>query len=127
MLYRVFISKYQLHYCFTLCNGRSFSYTPVGRSFFQNPDGYENPLGGGREVWFGFHQSVRPSQWRMMLNIDGKTAHFTFSYHYSHQIITYHNVSDKFFVVQNFEIASELTRVFSFSFRHGVLQSTIRD
>lgn len=29
-------------------------------------------LGGGREVWFGFHQSVRPSQWKMMLNIDGK-------------------------------------------------------
>lgn len=28
-------------------------------------------LGGGREVWFGFHQSVRPSQWKMMLNIDG--------------------------------------------------------
>lgn len=29
-------------------------------------------IGGGREVWFGFHQSVRPSQWKMMLNIDGK-------------------------------------------------------
>jgi eukaryotic translation initiation factor 2C len=32
----------------------------------------ESKLGGGREVWFGFHQSVRPSQWKMMLNIDGK-------------------------------------------------------
>uniref|UniRef100_A0A183T6C1 Protein argonaute-1 n=1 Tax=Schistocephalus solidus TaxID=70667 RepID=A0A183T6C1_SCHSO len=54
----------------------SMSYTPVGRSFFQNPDGYENPLGGGREVWFGFHQSVRPSQWRMMLNIDVSATAF---------------------------------------------------
>lgn len=50
----------------------SMVYTPVGRSFFSSPDGYYHPLGGGREVWFGFHQSVRPSQWKMMLNIDGK-------------------------------------------------------
>ena len=48
-------------------------YTPVGRSFFSPPEGYDNPLGGGREVWFGFHQSVRPSLWKMLLNIDGKT------------------------------------------------------
>ena len=46
-------------------------YTPVGRSFFSQPEGFEHPLGGGREVWFGFHQSVRPSLWKMMLNIDG--------------------------------------------------------
>lgn len=49
----------------------SMTYTPVGRSFFSSPEGYYHPLGGGREVWFGFHQSVRPSQWKMMLNIDG--------------------------------------------------------
>ncbi|VVC97671.1 unnamed protein product, partial [Leptidea sinapis] len=48
----------------------SMMYTPVGRSFFSSPEGYYHPLGGGREVWFGFHQSVRPSQWKMMLNID---------------------------------------------------------
>jgi len=48
-----------------------FRYTPVGRSFFSRPEGYNHPLGGGREVWFGFHQSVRPSYWKMMLNIDG--------------------------------------------------------
>ena len=47
----------------------SMTYTPVGRSFFSSPEGYYHPLGGGREVWFGFHQSVRPSQWKMMLNI----------------------------------------------------------
>jgi eukaryotic translation initiation factor 2C len=52
--------------------GCLFRYTPVGRSFFSPPDVQYNPLGGGREVWFGFHQSVRPSYWRMSLNIDGK-------------------------------------------------------
>uniref|UniRef100_A0A670IZA3 Argonaute RISC component 1 n=1 Tax=Podarcis muralis TaxID=64176 RepID=A0A670IZA3_PODMU len=48
----------------------SMRYTPVGRSFFSPPEGYYHPLGGGREVWFGFHQSVRPAMWKMMLNID---------------------------------------------------------
>ena len=46
-------------------------YTPVGRSFFAPPEGEPYVLGSGREVWFGFHQSIRPSQWKMMLNIDG--------------------------------------------------------
>ena len=49
-------------------------HTPVGRSFFSPPDGKSHPLGGGREVWFGFHQSVRPTQWKMMLNIDGESS-----------------------------------------------------
>lgn len=49
-------------------------YTPVGRSFFSPPEGYYHPLGGGREVWFGFHQSVRPAMWKMMLNIDGESV-----------------------------------------------------
>merc|ERR1719195_2614717 len=54
----------------------SMTYTPVGRSFFSSPDGYYHPLGGGREVWFGFHQSVRPSQWKMMLNVDVSATAF---------------------------------------------------
>lgn len=54
----------------------SMAYTPVGRSFFSQPDGYYHPLGGGREVWFGFHQSVRPSQWKMTLNIDVSATAF---------------------------------------------------
>ena len=49
----------------------SMKYIPVGRSFFSPPEGYYHPLESRREVWFGFHQSVRPSQWKMMLNIDG--------------------------------------------------------
>lgn len=60
---------------FSWLTGVCFSrYTPVGRSFFSPPEGYYHPLGGGREVWFGFHQSVRPAMWNMMLNIDGKRS-----------------------------------------------------
>ncbi|CEF69226.1 Protein argonaute-4 [Strongyloides ratti] len=60
-------------------------YTPVGRSFFSSPLAIGGPggshsdfgrLGGGREVWFGFHQSVRPSEWQMMLNIDVSATAF---------------------------------------------------
>ncbi|XP_033109683.1 protein argonaute-2-like isoform X1 [Anneissia japonica] len=54
----------------------SMTYTPVGRSFFSAPESYNPPLGGGREVWFGFHQSVRPSMWKMMLNIDVSATAF---------------------------------------------------
>lgn len=54
----------------------SMKYAPVGRSFFSAPVGQTPPLGGGREVWFGFHQSMRPSQWKMMLNIDVSATAF---------------------------------------------------
>uniref|UniRef100_A0A7E4W4Z4 Protein argonaute-1 n=1 Tax=Panagrellus redivivus TaxID=6233 RepID=A0A7E4W4Z4_PANRE len=69
----------------------SMRYTPVGRSFFSSPQAplagghagqagapyhSDSKLGGGREVWFGFHQSVRPSQWKMMLNIDVSATAF---------------------------------------------------
>lgn len=58
----------------------SMRYTPVGRSFFSQPVGRHSQvtpaLGGGREVWFGFHQSIRPSQWKMMLNIDVSATAF---------------------------------------------------
>uniref|UniRef100_A0A669DVL1 Argonaute RISC catalytic component 3a n=1 Tax=Oreochromis niloticus TaxID=8128 RepID=A0A669DVL1_ORENI len=63
-----------------LRNLPSMKYTPVGRSFFSAPEGYDHPLGGGREVWFGFHQSVRPAMWKMMLNIDGKNKNPVFSF-----------------------------------------------
>jgi eukaryotic translation initiation factor 2C len=49
----------------------SMKYTPVGRSFFTQPENEPYTLGNGREVWFGFHQSIRPSMWKMMMNIDG--------------------------------------------------------
>ena len=65
-----FVMLYDYVDYYVVC-GWCFRYTPVGRSFFSPPRGYDYPLGGGREVWFGFHQSVRPSLWKMMLNIDG--------------------------------------------------------
>lgn len=70
----------------------SMTYTPVGRSFFSSPDGYYHPLGGGREVWFGFHQSVRPSQWKMMLNIDGKYYSFYQTSFFWLKPILYYNI-----------------------------------
>ncbi|XP_039253846.2 protein argonaute-2-like [Styela clava] len=54
----------------------SMKYTPVGRSFFSSPETSTPSLGHGREVWFGFHQSMRPSQWKMMLNIDVSATAF---------------------------------------------------
>lgn len=56
----------------------SMTYTPVGRSFFSQPTSRNRVavLGGGREVWFGYHQSMRPSQWKMMLNIDVSATAF---------------------------------------------------
>lgn len=54
----------------------SMIYTPVGRSFFAPPEGEPYTLGNGREVWFGFHQSIRPSMWKMMLNIDVSATAF---------------------------------------------------
>lgn len=47
------------------------TYTPVGRSFFFPPEGDYHSLSDGREIWHGFHQSVKPSKWKLMLNIDG--------------------------------------------------------
>ncbi|XP_077507319.1 protein argonaute-4-like [Amblyomma americanum] len=54
-----------------LRHGPSIKLTPVGRSFFRPPaPGEYNTLGGGREVWFGYYTSVRPAQWKPMLNVD---------------------------------------------------------
>ncbi|XP_015751565.1 PREDICTED: protein argonaute-2-like isoform X2 [Acropora digitifera] len=45
-------------------------FTPIGRTFFPM-DHQGRPIGEGCEVKFGFYQSVRPSQWKVMLvNID---------------------------------------------------------
>lgn len=68
----VFIFNSSIFLLFHNCYFSPSRYTPVGRSFFSAPEGYDHPLGGGREVWFGFHQSVRPAMWKMMLNIDGE-------------------------------------------------------
>eukprot|EP00102_Acyrthosiphon_pisum_P021378 XP_016658588.1 PREDICTED: protein argonaute-2-like [Acyrthosiphon pisum] len=54
----------------------SMTYTSVGKSFFSPPESYYHPLGGGREVWYGFHQSMQPSKWKMMLNLDVSASAF---------------------------------------------------
>ncbi|XP_026819292.1 protein argonaute-2-like [Rhopalosiphum maidis] len=54
----------------------SMTYTSVGRSFFSPPDGNSHLLGDDKEVWHGFYQSVKPSQWKMMLNIDVSASPF---------------------------------------------------
>ena len=51
----------------------------VGRSFFSPPPRDNTAiLGDGREVWFGYYQSAKPSMWgnTVLLNIDSK-LHFT--------------------------------------------------
>ncbi|XP_065062835.1 protein argonaute-2-like isoform X2 [Rhopilema esculentum] len=55
----------------------SLRYVPVGRSFFQPPDiknAYQ--LGQGREIWFGYHQSIRPAYWKTMINLDISSTTF---------------------------------------------------
>ena len=50
-----------------------YSAVTVGRSFFTPTYNSTATLGDGREVWFGYHQSARPSMWRtVLLNIDSK-------------------------------------------------------
>ncbi|KAF8788013.1 protein argonaute-4-like [Argiope bruennichi] len=45
--------------------------TPIGRSFFYPPAPQDiHPLGGGLEIWFGYHQSTRLGQWKPLINID---------------------------------------------------------
>ncbi|XP_023211215.1 protein argonaute-2-like [Centruroides sculpturatus] len=51
--------------------GLNLKLMPVGRSLFYQPSPDDlHPLGGGREIWFGYYQSVRPTAWKMMVNID---------------------------------------------------------
>ncbi|CAB4018547.1 argonaute-2-like isoform X2, partial [Paramuricea clavata] len=42
----------------------------VRNSFFDYPTGREKDLGGGIQVWNGTFVSIRPTQWKMMLNVD---------------------------------------------------------
>ncbi|XP_064477992.1 protein argonaute-2-like isoform X2 [Ornithodoros turicata] len=57
-------------------NGSCIQMTPVGRSIFKPNRGGDYSLGGGKEVWFGYYTSVRPAQWKPMLNIDRSATAF---------------------------------------------------
>lgn len=46
------------------------SYTNVGSNFFLKQQRRAVELGCGKEIWFGFHQSLRACEGQMMLNID---------------------------------------------------------
>eukprot|EP00158_Paraphelidium_tribonemae_P008813 Partr_v1_DN28691_c0_g1_i1_m49399 putative eukaryotic translation initiation factor 2c len=48
--------------------------TTVGRSFFTRND--VKSLGDGAECWMGFHQSVRPAQNKVVINIDVSATAF---------------------------------------------------
>ena len=62
--------RYYIYYSF-------FRYVPVGRSFFSEPaPGAAVDLGIGCEIWFGHYQSIRPTQWGMLVNLDYATTAF---------------------------------------------------
>ncbi|XP_077494388.1 protein argonaute-4-like [Amblyomma americanum] len=55
----------------------SIKVASVGRLFFRLPGPNEhNDLAGGREVWFGYSTSVRPVQWKPVLNVDMSATAF---------------------------------------------------
>ncbi|CAO3587527.1 unnamed protein product [Absidia cylindrospora] len=51
-----------------ICQAPSLVYPTVGRSFFTSKGSF--PLSNGAEVWQGYYQSARPTQGRMMINVD---------------------------------------------------------
>ncbi|KDO27771.1 hypothetical protein SPRG_07370 [Saprolegnia parasitica CBS 223.65] len=57
-----------------LRHSATLRFTAVGRNFF-SPDKSAR-LGEGAEVWFGYHQSLRPTQTRLTLNIDMAASAF---------------------------------------------------
>ena len=48
----------------------------VRSSFFDYPSGREKDLGGGLQMWNGSFVSIRPTQWKMMLNVNTCAAGF---------------------------------------------------
>ncbi|KAF0682559.1 Aste57867_25357 [Aphanomyces stellatus] len=52
----------------------STRFTSVGRNLFNNSG--SQSLGHGSELWFGYHQSLRPTQSQLTLNIDMASSMF---------------------------------------------------
>ena len=51
----------------------------IGNTIYPRPERYDNAtyLGKGKDLWFGYHQSVRPCQWKAFtLNIDQHVSAF---------------------------------------------------
>ncbi|CAL1287887.1 unnamed protein product [Larinioides sclopetarius] len=54
-----------------LRHGPCKRFTPIGRSFYFPPAPQNiHPLGGGLDIWFGYHQSTRLGQWKPLVNIN---------------------------------------------------------
>lgn len=47
-------------------------YTAIGGAFFERNTAKNILLGGGRELWFGFFQSISPIERHLSVTIDGK-------------------------------------------------------
>lgn len=56
-------------------HGPCLRFTPIGSCFFSSNSNNLHPLGGGLEIWFGYHQSVRINQWgpTVVLNTSATT------------------------------------------------------
>ncbi|OQR82053.1 Argonaute2 (AGO2), partial [Thraustotheca clavata] len=52
----------------------SLRFTSVGRNFFTNNNAQS--LGEGAEMWYGYHQSLRPTQSQLTLNVDMSATAF---------------------------------------------------
>ena len=84
---------------------------PVGASFFSFPDGHEKDLGLGFQIWNGRFVSIRPTQWKMMLNVDTCSTAF-----YKAQPVL-HFMCD---FLQLDQIPSRLDKIQSNSFRREI-------
>ncbi|XP_071041678.1 protein argonaute-4 [Parasteatoda tepidariorum] len=51
-------------------------YIPIGRNFFHKDINNICPLSGGIEIWFGYHQSLRLGQWKIMTNLNTSATTF---------------------------------------------------
>ncbi|XP_042908422.1 protein argonaute-4 [Parasteatoda tepidariorum] len=54
----------------------ALKYTPIGRNFFHPHINGVEPLNGGTEIWFGYHQSARLGQWNLMINLNTSATTF---------------------------------------------------
>ncbi|XP_028395375.1 protein argonaute-2-like [Dendronephthya gigantea] len=70
----------------------SMTNIPVGPSFFSFPDGNEMDLGLGLQMWNGRFVSIRPTQWKMMLNVDTSSTAFYKSQPVLHFMCDYLNL-----------------------------------
>ena len=66
----------------------SSRFASVGRSYFSTDARSGFPLGEGKELRFGYYQSIRPTMWSMVINVDSELPRtnlcITFIHTYTH-------------------------------------------